>query len=430
MASGLFGSGPQSGILNTVQSSYTGMLNAEMQKGKGVSAALGAFGEAISPKSLGMRQFKKDFADADWNDPATYMKAGQQIMQFDTNGGLSMIQRGQALAASQAPERDMQQITTRGADGSEVTQIVDVNAIESGTTFESAAPKKDTTNTSKMIFESTGFEEGTPEHQEAMTNYLNRANVVKNVSTPMQQTEQVSNYITKDKTYLNAKDVLTKVNNGLRLLEAAEDSPANNEKAATLLERTVSETYNSDTRAASEIDRLVKDRSWSRSIDNWLNNGLRGVPSGATLEEYRDLLVIMEEAMVNAANGVVKQQTELYSEYIDEDVTSNLVSAYALSTTPRKTPDGSNEEAQTKQDYAEVDSNLGTHVGTLPAGTPDGSMFRNGELYIVRGGNVYKTNEPSGNYLGVAPEGTPDGPSVDSQGNKIVIKNGMVYEAE
>lgn len=144
MASGLFGSGPQSGILNTVQSSYTGMLNAEIQKGKGVSTALGAFGEAISPKSIGMRQFKKDFADADWNDPATYMKAGQQIMQFDTNGGLSMIQRGQAMAASQAAQAapNMQLIERVDPETGVTSQVaVDMNKLEEGAEFTTGVPE-------------------------------------------------------------------------------------------------------------------------------------------------------------------------------------------------------------------------------------------------------------------------------------------------
>ena len=77
---GLFGSGPQSNILNTVQGSYTAMLNAEKQKGQAAHQAMGAFGEAISPKAIGMTNFKNDFKDADWSKPETYARAGQQLI--------------------------------------------------------------------------------------------------------------------------------------------------------------------------------------------------------------------------------------------------------------------------------------------------------------------------------------------------------------
>ena len=60
---GLFGSGPQSNILQVVQGSYNSMLNAEKQKGVSMTAAMGAFGQAISPKAIGMNQFKNDFKD-------------------------------------------------------------------------------------------------------------------------------------------------------------------------------------------------------------------------------------------------------------------------------------------------------------------------------------------------------------------------------
>ena len=76
MASGLFGSGPQSNILNTVQSSYNAMLNAERQKGVAMSTAMGAFGQAISPKAIGMRKFKDKFADADWSGRRRMAVAG------------------------------------------------------------------------------------------------------------------------------------------------------------------------------------------------------------------------------------------------------------------------------------------------------------------------------------------------------------------
>ena len=138
---GLFGSGPSSNILQVVQGSYDNMLNAERQKGVSMTAAMGAFGQAISPKAIGMNQFKNDFKDADWTKPETYQKAGQQIMQFDPNGGLAMMDKGRALAASLAPKEPVwQEIKTENPDGSSTTKYVDMNTYQ-GQTYDSAAPQ-------------------------------------------------------------------------------------------------------------------------------------------------------------------------------------------------------------------------------------------------------------------------------------------------
>jgi len=144
---GLFGSGPQSNILQVVQGSYNSMLNAEKQKGVSMTAAMGAFGQAISPKAIGMNQFKNDFKDADWTKPATYQKAGEQIMKFDPNGGLAMMDKGRALAASLAPKIDRQFVETVNEQGQPVKKLVDVNAMELGSTISSAKKPTATKNT-------------------------------------------------------------------------------------------------------------------------------------------------------------------------------------------------------------------------------------------------------------------------------------------
>jgi hypothetical protein len=106
-----------------------------------MTKAMGAFGEAISPKSIGMNQFKNDFKDADWSKPKTYMDAGQQIMQFDPNGGLAMMDRGRALAASQLPKApEWQEIKTNNADGSSTITYQDMNKY-TGESFESVSNK-------------------------------------------------------------------------------------------------------------------------------------------------------------------------------------------------------------------------------------------------------------------------------------------------
>ena len=138
MASGLFGSGPQSNILNTVQSSYNAMLNAERQKGVAMSTAMGAFGQAISPKAIGMRKFKEKFADADWSKPETYFSASKFINEFDPTAAISMADKGMALAAQLAPKEDRQFVTEYDAQGVGTQVLRDLNATPLGTTIGAA----------------------------------------------------------------------------------------------------------------------------------------------------------------------------------------------------------------------------------------------------------------------------------------------------
>ena len=140
---GLFGSGPQSNILNTVQGSYTAMLNAEKQKGQAAHEAMGAFGKAISPKAIGMTNFKNDFKDADWSKPETYARAGQQLMSFDPQAGLSMMDKGRSLAASMAPKRDMQWIDQIDPETGITTKVaVDMTNVKAGDAYTSKLPEK------------------------------------------------------------------------------------------------------------------------------------------------------------------------------------------------------------------------------------------------------------------------------------------------
>jgi len=330
---GLFGSGPQSNILNIVAGSYTDMLNAEKQKGQAAHKALGAFGEAISPKAIGMTNFKNDFKNADWSKPETYAQAGQQIMAFDPQAGLSMIDKGRALASSQATRRDMELVEYTDKEGNKVQEWVDKNAVDTGSTYTTQVEDKQSP-LSVVVTNMTGYKPNTPEHRKAMVEESNKVKKVENAPSAIEQVNLVSGFISNDPNFKNANANLMKVNTGLALMRKL-TGPDANSKAATLLERTVSEAYNSDTRAASEIDRLVQNRSWSDGVSNWISNGFTGVPTAGTLEEYNDLLLLMEEGMTNTINQTVEQKTNLYSPYVDEETIANIKEQYTATLSER-----------------------------------------------------------------------------------------------
>lgn len=88
----LFRGGPRSNITQVVSPMYQGIIQAEKQKGQAVREAMGAFGKAIDPKTIGMRKFKEEFANADWTNPETYKQASIFISEFDPSAAMQFGQ--------------------------------------------------------------------------------------------------------------------------------------------------------------------------------------------------------------------------------------------------------------------------------------------------------------------------------------------------
>lgn len=138
----LFGSGPRSNILQTVAPMYQGMVDAEKQKGLAMREAMGAFGKAIDPKTIGMRKFKQEFADADWTKPETFFRASKALA-FDPPAAMDMAARGQQLQASMAPKRDMEIVERRNPKTGEMEKVaVDMASVQSGTVFGASEAKE------------------------------------------------------------------------------------------------------------------------------------------------------------------------------------------------------------------------------------------------------------------------------------------------
>ena len=226
----------------------------------------------------------------------------------------------------------------------------------------------------RLLVES-GMEEGSPEFKAAITNILKRKNTLTTVQSPMQQVQMLSGFIQNDPQYEFAKARLVKVDDGFDALALLREG---NEKSRPLLERTVSEVYNSDTRAASEIDRLVTSGSVGRRMSDWITGGFEGRPSEATVSDYEQLLSTMDTAMRKTINGVVDINVGLYGELMTpkhlEAASSNL-----------------RMEPKSKQSSTVVAtpnvSNLGQALGTTEK--PNGSQWVNGKKYLIRDGKVY-----------------------------------------
>mgnify|MGYP003648710792 CR=1 FL=1 len=230
------------------------------------------------------------------------------------------------------------------------------------------------TNDGKLLVES-GMVAGTPEFKAKLTEIINKKGTLRNIQTPMQQVQMLSGFIQDDPQYKFAKARLVKVDDGFDALSLLRDG---NEKSRPLLERTVSEVYNSDTRAASEIDRLVNTGSVGRRMRDWITGGFQGQPSEATVSDYEQLLSSMDSAMRDTINGVVDTNAGLYGDLMTpthlEATVSNL----------RMSPEA--EQALTAV-ASPPPSTYGPALGT--SDKPNGSQMVNGKKYLIRDGKVY-----------------------------------------
>lgn len=218
----LFRGGPRSNITQVVSPMYQGIIQAEKQKGQAVREAMGAFGKAIDPKTIGMRKFKEEFANADWTNPETYFTASKFLSEFDPTAAIDMSNRGMELKASMTPDPSKPEFVTasRFEDGVEVkgsmnkrtgeftsfggtgqpvnlkkpeyafeevviddavytvainkTDPTDRYAVGTGKPLNQDSNIKPTTLAQKVT-EAFGYDVGTPEHQEEMQKLLSQA---------------------------------------------------------------------------------------------------------------------------------------------------------------------------------------------------------------------------------------------------------------
>jgi hypothetical protein len=232
------------------------------------------------------------------------------------------------------------------------------------------------TNDGKLLVES-GMIAGTPEFKAALKDIIAKKGTLRNIPSPMEQRQMLTGYIQEDKQYVQAKEKLQMVDSALNLLPSIR---AGAEKPTALFVRTVSEVYNSQTKAVSEIDRLISYGSWGTNMTNWINEGFTGTPTAITLDEYESVLTIMDNAMRGVVNGVIDTQAGIYGDLMTGD---NL----AKSTENLRVP-AQREAAPTT---SSVTSDLGPVLGT--SDKPNGSQMVNGKKYLIRDGKVYASKE-------------------------------------
>lgn len=95
-----------------------------------------------------------------------------------------------------------------------------------------------------------------------------------------------------------------------------------------VIERTVSELYNSDSRAASEIDRFLRGKGIKRASIDWVSGVLTGETSTETLNLYQEMAETVEGFSKNQLKNLASPFIEMFD--ADKEVVNKLNQIYYI----------------------------------------------------------------------------------------------------
>jgi hypothetical protein len=96
-----------------------------------------------------------------------------------------------------------------------------------------------------------------------------------------------------------------------------------------VIERTVSELYNADTRSAQEIQRFLEDKGLPRTAADWFGSVLAGEITDESLNALEGLATLVNEISQREIDGLVNGYLSLYDGIIDEKGIKNVRNRYA-----------------------------------------------------------------------------------------------------
>ena len=140
--------------------------------------------------------------------------------------------------------------------------------------------------------------------------------------SPMAQAEFVEKAITSDDLYKMAQksqDAATKARSTIGLAKRQGG------ESLTVLQRNLSTIYDSNTKAASEIDRFITDnKSIARNFADFASRLAGGQVSADTYMHYEQLLSVAERTIREQKAEVVSKKMGVFGSYLSEDVKSDI----------------------------------------------------------------------------------------------------------
>lgn len=139
---------------------------------------------------------------------------------------------------------------------------------------------------------------------------------------PLEQTQFLTDEFRKHPFYQSIVDQLSKVNLAESLVPGVDEG---NSEQIRLMERTISELYNSDSRAASEIDRLLQGRGIKRDFVDWVSTAVAGDVSPETKQALQEILKTSKIRLRAMQSAAVKSISDSYGDFVSEKVIKSWV---------------------------------------------------------------------------------------------------------
>lgn len=178
-----------------------------------------------------------------------------------------------------------------------------------------------------------GYKPGTPQFQEQMR-IVNQKNidaigkqVTVNQMNSLEQKEFLGQSITSDPRYDSVLEMESKLSKASSVMPNARRGER---PAITLLQRTVSDLYNSDTRAASEIDRLVNaNKSITETVTDAGTQFVFGELTPQALTELQNILNNANTLINDTKRSIVTDKLGLFeSDITDATVREAVLKSY------------------------------------------------------------------------------------------------------
>lgn len=149
---------------------------------------------------------------------------------------------------------------------------------------------------------------------------------IRQMSDPMKQAEFVEKAIISDDLFKMAQKSDDAARKARSVLGEAKRKGG---EALSILQRSLSTVYESNSRAASEIDRLIRDnKSIARSFEDFTNKLVSGQVSAETFKNYETLLASAERNIREQKTEVVDRKMGVYGSYLTDEVKADINATY------------------------------------------------------------------------------------------------------
>ena len=155
-----------------------------------------------------------------------------------------------------------------------------------------------------------------------------------NVQTlgPVAQLAELRDAINKTPSAKESQKSISQAQKAIATLNSVKQRMAKGEPVSEqvrVIERTVSELYNSDSRAASEIDRFLRGKGIKRASIDWVSGVLTGETSTETLNLYQEMAETVEGFSKNQLKNLASPFIEMFD--ADKEVVNKLNQIYYIS---------------------------------------------------------------------------------------------------